>query len=292
MKKLMSLLLALLMVFSLVACGGSTEGEAEVEGEGTVEITDVEMQYITAADLKAAMDDYLILDIRKAADSSVSSIPGAQALDMDAAKNGDYTTGIADMKAGLSKITGSETGGEEKIVLVCYSGKRYAQAASNVLNAIGANMENVYTLEGGFTNWKKTYVEDITLADYAMSYITAAELKDVIDNGTEGYLVVDVRKAADSSASTIPGAIAIDMDAAKEGDFEAGIAAMSAGLLEATGSETGAEDQKIVLVCYSGKRYAQASTNVLYYLGANMANVLTLEGGFTNWSEVYPDAVQ
>ncbi len=291
MKKLMSLLLALIMTFSLVACGG-TQSEGEGEGEGAAEIVDVEMQYITAEDLKADMDSYLVLDIRKAADSSVSSIPGTNAIDMDAAKNGDYETGIADMKAGLSKITGSETGGDEKIVLVCYSGKRYAQAASNVLNAIGANMENVYTLEGGFTNWKKTYVEDITLADYAMSYITAAELKDVIDNGTEGYLIVDVRKAADSSASTIPGAIAIDMDAAKEGDFAAGVAAMSAGLTEATGSETGAEDQKIVLVCYSGKRYAQASTNVLYHLGANMANVLTLEGGFTNWSEVYPDAVQ
>ena len=253
---------------------------------------DTEMKYITAAELKDTMDNYLVIDLRKTADSTVATIPGAKLVDMDAAKEGDLAAGVLTMRAALRDLTGSENGGDKKIVLVCYSGKRYAQASTNVLATIGANMDNVLTLEGGFNNWKKTYIDDVERADYPMQYITAAELKDVLDNNAEGYLVIDVRKAADSSTATIPGAIAIDMDAAKEGDFAAGVAAMSAGLTEATGSETGAEGQKIVLVCYSGKRYAQASTNALYHLGAAMANVYTLEGGFTNWSEVYPDAVQ
>ena len=42
--------------------------------------------------------------------------------------------------------------------------------------------------------------------------------------------------------------------------------------------------QKLVLICYSGKTYAQAGTNVLSVIGANMDNVLTLEGGMKAWT--------
>ena len=286
---------------ALTTMGAKMENVYTLEGGFTnwsevnadlVETGDTQMKYITAAELKDTMDNYLVLDVRKTADSSIATIPGAKLVDMDAAKEGDFAAGVLTMRAALRDLTGSENGGDKKIVLVCYSGKRYAQATTNVLNNIGANMDNVLTLEGGFTNWKKTYVDKVERADYPMQYITADELKPLVDAADAGYLILDVRKAADSSAATIPGAFAIDMDAAKEGDFAAGVASMSAGLTEITGSETGKEDQKIVLVCYSGKRYAQASTNVLYHLGANMENVYTLEGGFTNWSEVFPDAVQ
>ena len=34
-----------------------------------------------------------------------------------------------------------------------YSGKSYAQAGTNVLSVIGANMDNVFTLEGGMKAW-------------------------------------------------------------------------------------------------------------------------------------------
>lgn len=39
-----------------------------------------------------------------------------------------------------------------------------------------------------------------------------------------------------------------------------------------------------MLICYSGKTYAQAGTNVLSVIGANMDNVLTLEGGMKAWT--------
>ena len=57
------------------------------------------------------------------------------------------------MKAALKDATGSESGADKKLVLICYSGKTYAQAGTNVLSAIGANMDNVFTLEGGMKAW-------------------------------------------------------------------------------------------------------------------------------------------
>ncbi|MBQ1948527.1 MAG: rhodanese-like domain-containing protein [Treponema sp.] len=87
----------------------------------------------------------------------------------------------------------------------------------------------------------------------------------------------DVRKAVDVQMATIPGTLAYDMDAAKEGDFNAGLATM----MEATKDL----DKNIVVICYSGKRYAQATTNALSALGYDMSKVFTLEGGMKAWTE-------
>ena len=115
-----------------------------------------------------------------------------------------------------------------------------------------------------------------------MQYITPAEALELLEN--EEYVFFDVRKAADYATAHIPGALGYDMDAAKEGDFKAGVATMSPALRGL--------DKKIILICYSGKRYAQATTNVLSALGYDMTKVYTLEGGFTAWSEAYPESVE
>ena len=145
MKKLIALLLVLAMALSLAACGAKAPA---------AESTDVAMQYIKAAELKDLLnnDEYVIFDVRKAADSSANTIPGAVAHDMDAAKEGDAEAG----KATMTKAT---EGLDKKIVLVCYSGKRYAQASTNALAAIGYDMTKVYTLEGGFNGWSEAYPE-------------------------------------------------------------------------------------------------------------------------------------
>ena len=87
----------------------------------------------------------------------------------------------------------------------------------------------------------------------------------------------DVRKADDHKAGHIKGSLSYDMDAAKEGDFNAGLATM----MEATKDL----DKNIVVICYSGKRYAQATTNALSALGYDMSKVFTLEGGMKAWTE-------
>ena len=155
MKKIISLLLVIAMALSLAACGAPA---AAPEAPAA----DVAMQYITADEAKELLesDEYVFFDIRKAADSSANSIPGAQAWDMDAAKEGDAEAGKATMTEATKDL-------DKKIILVCYSGKRYAQAATNALSAIGYDMSKVYTLEGGFTNWSEK-LPDLTTAGPAV----------------------------------------------------------------------------------------------------------------------------
>ena len=150
MKKLISMLLVLAMVLTMAACGASAPAATEAPAADN----NVPMQYIKHDEAKELLenDEYVFFDIRKAADSSANSIPGAQAWDMDAAKEGDA-------EAGKATMTEATKGLDKKIILVCYSGKRYAQAATNALSAIGYDMSKVYTLEGGFTNWSEVLPE-------------------------------------------------------------------------------------------------------------------------------------
>ena len=275
------------------------EEEASTDEETSSEIvapeSDVEMQYITVEDASANLesDDYTFIDVRKAEDYAASHIPGAISADMDAAKNGDFDAGVATMQEVLN------SGVDNNLVLICYSGKTYAQATTNVLSALGYDMSKVYTLEGGFTAWTETYPDNVESgeaaadtasteivapeADVEMQYITVEDASANLES--DDYTFIDVRKAEDYAASHIPGAISADMDAAKNGDFDAGVATMQEVLNSGV-------DNNLVLICYSGKTYAQATTNVLSALGYDMSKVYTLEGGFNAWSETYPDNVE
>ncbi len=275
------------------------EEEASTEEETSSEIvapeSDVEMQYITVEDASANLesDDYTFIDVRKAEDYAASHIPGAISADMDAAKNGDFDAGVATMQEVLN------SGVDNNLVLICYSGKTYAQATTNVLSALGYDMSKVYTLEGGFTAWTETYPDNVESgeaaadtasaeivapeSDVEMQYITVEDASANLES--DDYTFIDVRKAEDYATSHIPGAISADMDAAKNGDFDAGVATMQEVLNSGV-------DNNLVLICYSGKTYAQATTNVLSALGYDMSKVYTLGGGFNAWSETYPDNVE
>ena len=163
MKKFMALLLAVVMVMGLVACGAAAPAATEAPA------ADVAMQYITADEAKELLenDEYVFFDVRKAADSSANSIPGAQAWDMDAAKEGDAEAGKATMTEATKDL-------DKNLILVCYSGKRYAQATTNALAAIGYDMTKVFTLEGGFTGWSEKFPELTTGA--AAEEVTPVEI--------------------------------------------------------------------------------------------------------------------
>ena len=148
MKKFMALLLAMVMMLGLVACGAAAPEATEAPSN------DVAMQYVTADEAKELLenDEYVFFDVRKAADSSANSIPGAVAWDMDAAKEGDAEAGKATMTEATKDL-------DKNLILVCYSGKRYAQATTNALAAIGYDMSKVFTLEGGFNGWSEKFPE-------------------------------------------------------------------------------------------------------------------------------------
>lgn len=149
-NKLLKLIpVVLVLSLLLVACGKADE-EASANP----------MQYIGVEDLKESIEsgtnEYIILDVRKVEDYNTSHIIGAYLADQDAAKNGDHEDGIANLKAALQEATGSETGNDgEKYALVCYSGKSYAQKATDLMIEMGISADQIFTLEGGMKAWEE-----------------------------------------------------------------------------------------------------------------------------------------
>ena len=116
-------------------------------------------------------------------------------------------------------------------------------------------------------------VKEVTMTEEAVS-----TLKDEV--GKDDVVFLDVRKAEDYKAGHIIGAVNADMDKAKDGDNENGKSTMEAAI-----KDNNLKSQKLVLVCYSGKKYAQAGTNILSALGYDMSKVVTLQGGMKAWTE-------
>ncbi len=119
-----------------------------------------------------------------------------------------------------------------------------------------------------------------------MNYLPIEDLQASINQGSDQYIMLDVRKVEDHNEGHIKGAYMADIDAAaKGGDDAAGTASLKKALLEATGSETGRQGDKYVLLCYSGKTYAQKGTDLLIEMGVGKDQIYTLEGGTKAWAE-------
>lgn len=149
-KKLLKLMSVLLILtFALAGCGQATETTANP------------MKYIGVEDLKESIesgsDEYVVLDVRKVEDFNTSHISGSYEADVDAAnKDGDDEAGKESLKSALQEATGSETGNSgEKYALVCYSGKSYAQKATDLMVEMGMSADQIYTLEGGIKAWEE-----------------------------------------------------------------------------------------------------------------------------------------
>ena len=178
-RSLLMSLAAALMAMLLLLTGCATQAPApDASAEAPAETG---TQYITKEDLKAALDagdaGYILLDVRKAADYAASHIQGAYSADVDATiSNSDDETSLANLKAAVSAATGAETGnGDEKFVLICYSGKKYAEAATNLLQQMGVAAGSLYTLEGGQNGWAEAGDEYIALLESGEGAAPAAE---------------------------------------------------------------------------------------------------------------------
>ncbi len=263
-------------MFALAGCSSSSSTSSD-SSSSKKEVTEVSMKEESVDTLKSEVgkDDVVFLDVRKAEDYAAGHIIGAVNADMDKAKDGDNEDGISKMETAIKDNNLKD----QKLVLVCYSGKKYAQAGTNILNALGYDMSKVVTLQGGMKSWTAaglrtaTEVKEVTMTEEALDAAKA-------EVGSSSVVFLDVRKAEDYKTAHIQGALNADMDKAKDGDTVSGLVNMAKAL-----DDNKITDKKIVLVCYSGKKYAQAATNSLSALGYDMTKVVTLSGGMKAWTE-------
>lgn len=227
--------------------------------------------YISAKALKDNAANYVILDARKAADFATGHIEDAVSADMDGfvGKSISEAQSKANVKAVVDKY-----GKNKKYAVICYSGNRYAQAASAELRSLGVSNDNIFTLggdkarksaNGGMKAWKAAGYEVVDY-NYTNAETTFSKMKD------SSYVILDARKVADYEKGHIAGAVSADVDGIFSGNKDA-----AAANVEAAVDKYG-KDKKYIVICYTGNKYAKAATGLLKNNGVENANIETLGG--------------
>lgn len=257
--------------------------------------------YISAKTLKDNADNYVILDARKAADFAEEHIACAVSADMDGFVDKSITD--AQSKANVKTVV-DKYGKNKKYAVICYSGNRYAQAASAELRSLGVSNGNIFTLggdkarkssEGGMKAWKAAGYE-VVVYNYTNADTTFSKMKD------SSYVILDARKTDDASRGGyiqghIPGAVSADVDGIVSGNNKDAAAANVKAVVDKYDRN---KDKKYIVICYSGNKYAQAATELLMNNGIKNANIQTLggddsqrsdAGGMKAWTAKYPSYV-
>ena len=285
-------------------------------------------QYISREEVKyaitAVQKDFVLLDVRKSADYEAGHIISAVSADVDAAKsNGDDATATANLKAALKQATGKEDGKDNKLVLLCYSGAKYAETGTRLLKGIGIDAARIFTLEGGYKGW----TQDDTLGEYqylldavALAaktdkpnvfttnllpsprtsdyYITPQELKKIIEKKEiSNYYLIDVRAQDEYEKGHIATAVsAPDFIAGNKGDL-APRAVVVNNVKTIFAKYPYVQGKKIIVICRGGKGGAQNMDDVLRE-GFNIDNnlIYTLQYGYQafpeSWTKLGKDYMQ
>ena len=234
--------------------------------------------YISAKTLKDNADNYVILDARKAADFAEGHIDGAVSADMDGFVNKSITE--AQSKANVKAVV-DKYGKNKKYAVICYSGNRYAQAASAELRSLGVSNDNIFTLggdkarksaNGGMKAWKAAGYEVVVAYNYTdVAGVKAAQSDTVI---------LDARKADDYKDAHIEGAVSADVGYYIDNKYSS---KDEADANVKTVVDKYGKDKKYIVICYSGNRYAKAAAEVLVKNGVKVSNISILKGGMGAW---------
>lgn len=240
--------------------------------------------YISAKTLKDNAANYVILDARKADDYKDAHIEGAVSADVGYYIDNKYSS--KDEADANVKTVVDKYGKDKKYIVICYSGNRYAKAATEVLVKNGVKVSNISILTGGMGAWRSAG-EALDHYNYTNADTTFSKMKD------SSYVILDARKAADYDDGHIAGAVSADVGYYIDNKYSSKDAA--AANVKAVVDKYG-KDKKYIVICYSGNRYAKVATGLLMNSGIKNANIQTLggddsqqpaAGGMKAWSAKY-----
>lgn len=251
----------------------------------------VAYNYTDVAGVKAAQSDTVILDARKADDYKDAHIEGAVSADVGYYIDNKYSS--KDEADANVKTVVDKYGKDKKYIVICYSGNRYAKAATEVLVKNGVKVSDIAILTGGMGAWRSAG-EALDHYNYTNAATTFDKLKD------SSYVILDARKMDDASRGGyiqghIPGAVSADVDGIVSGNNKDAAATNVKAVVDKYG-----KDKKYIVICYSGNRYAKVATGLLMNYGIKNANIQTLggddsqqsaAGGMEAWNAKYQSYV-
>lgn len=227
--------------------------------------------------------DYVIIDVRANGDYAAGHLKGSTSLPVfgDA---GVVTTTKDDLSTAFTKyVTDNKADLEAKkgIYILCNSGSRGAQAATVLLRDAGHNLDNVFTIKGGYKD--PNNLEDNHVKENA-TYVSGSRVITALKNQEKDVVIIDVRSSkTQEETGTLKGSLSLplfdannEIDSSKSADTKA-LEEAFVKYVEEHRKEL--EGKKIYILCNSGKRGAQKATELLTAAKLEGTSIFTIENG-------------
>ena len=231
-----------------------------VEAESSVNaVSEIPYQFISGNDAIAAIgaDDVLLLDVRSAGRYAAGHLKGSLSLPVFD-ENNNLPEELSTQFTAYVNSNPAEF--QKKIYILCNSGKRGAQRATELLINCGYDNSSIYTIEGGAAG------EDIK--EHLYRYVTGEEALNV---GSD-TIILDVRAYDKYSAGHLANAVWCPIFPLDDATLETQMTVFAKFNLIPS-------QKQIYLLCNSGSRGAEKATKVLKAAGVDPSKIATIEGG-------------
>lgn len=267
-KKILAAMLMTAMVASTVVtgCGNNTQKADNTKTEDTKKDDtkkDGEYQFVSAADtVKAAADGKThVLDVREWANYTSGRVANSEWCPIFPLED---ETLVDEMKAYAEKHLKD---GEE-IYIICNSGQRGAQKATEVLEGAGIDASLIYTVEGGAKALAKEKGALTTnRADEAIEWQYAKGADVLAEKDAQ---IVDVRDDDTYAAGHLEGSKQVGLKEIEDADAQTKAYEL-AGELD--------KEKPVYFLCYSGNKCAKTAISIFKDAGFDLDNLFIIENG-------------
>lgn len=271
-RKLLAVLLAAAMATAMVtACGSDDTGESATSEETTEESGGEEAEasdgYVSAEDAveAAKAGGTHILDVREWANYVEGRVVNSEWCPI-------FPLEDDSLAEGMTAYADENFQDDEDIYIICNSGQKGAEKATEVLTEAGIDPARLFTVEGGaqaLAEVDGALTTNRTEDSIEWQYVSGAEAVGAV--GNDDVQILDVRDDDTYAQGHLEGSIQcnlkeIEDPAAQTAMYELAVSDMD-------------PDKEVYLLCYSGNNCAKTGISVLKDAGFPLENLYIIENG-------------
>lgn len=271
-RKLLAVLLAAAMATAMVtACGSDDTGESATSEETTEESGGEEAEasdgYVSAegAVEAAKAGGTHVLDVREWANYVEGRVVNSEWCPI-------FPLEDDSLAEGMTAYADENFQDDEDIYIICNSGQKGAEKATEVLTEAGIDPVRLFTVEGGaqaLAEVDGALTTNRTEDSIEWQYVSGAEAVGAV--GNDDVQILDVRDDDTYAQGHLEGSIQcnlkeIEDPAAQTAMYELAVSDMD-------------PDKEVYLLCYSGNNCAKTGISVLKDAGFPLENLYIIENG-------------
>lgn len=252
---------------SSTTAAASAETSANAESAASAEtktLAEGEFQFVSAEDtVKAAKgSDVHILDVREWEAYSAGKVANSQWSPI-------FPLEDVGLEGSLKEYASANLNDGKNIYIVCNSGKRGAEKATQVLRDAGIEANKIYTVEGGakaLAEVKDGLTTNRVEEPIDWKYIDA---KDFL--ALEGVQTLDVRDAQTFAEGHLADSVNLPLKEIEDAAAQTAVFEYAKTSLDSS--------KPVYLLCYSGNKCAKTGISVLKDAGFDVNNVFIIKDG-------------